>query len=104
MTASIHPDPDLWIRTIFSAQEVGQGGVIHHSIHDVDHYAGRDRFLAAVRKRGFTLVENSDHYVIFCNRNPVRLVTPHATQSLSARAFPVFRRSSIANENATTPP
>lgn len=100
MSLPPYPEPDIWLRTIFSAKAVGRGGVIHRAVTDVDRNAGRDRFLQEVRKRGFTLVENGGYFVVFCNRDPVRLIVNRDAPRLSDRAFPTFRRSAIANENA----
>lgn len=82
---------------MFSAKAVGRGGVVHRAIRDVDRYAGRDRLIDEVQRRGFTMVENGTHFVIFCNREPVRLVVRRDTPSLSQRAMPGDR-----GENAST--
>lgn len=91
-----------WLRALFSAKAVGRGGVVHRAVRDVERYAGRAAFVAEVRKRGFTLVENGEQFVIFCNREPVRLVVDRDRPPLSERAFPTFRRSSVANQNIST--
>lgn len=103
MTTPSYLEPEKWLRTVFSAKAVGRGGVIHRAVRDVDHYAGRARFLEEVRRRGFTLVENGDYFVVFCNRDPVRLIVNRDAPRLSDRAFPTFRRSAIANENTQAP-
>jgi hypothetical protein len=46
-----------------------------------------------VQQRGFTLVENGDQLVVFCNRDPVRLVVQRDPPSLSQRAWPTGRDS-----------
>ncbi|WP_348647584.1 aspartate aminotransferase [Marivita sp. S6314] len=102
MTRPTHLDPDEWLRAVFSAKSVGRGGVIHRATRDVERFAGRKAFLAEVRKRGFTLVENGSQFVVFCNREPVRLVVERDPPRLSDRALPTFRRSAVANQNAST--
>ena len=99
MTMPPHLEPERWLRSVFSAKAVGRGGVIHRATRDVERYSGRERFIEEVHKRGFTLVENGAQFVVFCNRDPVRLVVDRDPPRLSERAFPVFRRSAVANEN-----
>lgn len=96
-----HIDPETWLRSVFSAKAVGLGGVIHRAVRDVERLAGRELFIAEVHKRGFTLVENGTQFVVFCNRDPVRLVVDRDPPRLSERAFPVFRRASLSNEKST---
>lgn len=98
MTLPSHLEPENWLRTVFSAKAVGRGGILHRAIRDVERYAGRARFMAEVHKRGFTLVENGTQFVVFCNRDPVRLVVDRDPPSLSERAFPVFRRAETSDE------
>jgi hypothetical protein len=38
----------------------------------VDRFVGREAFLAEMRRRGFSVVENAGQLVIFCNREPIR--------------------------------
>lgn len=88
---------------MFSTKSVGRGKVVHRSIRDVERYAGRDAFVAEVHRRGFTLVENGDQFVVFCNRDPVRLIIDRDPPRLSQRAMPTFRRSSDAISRAEPP-
>lgn len=87
MTLPCDLDPGTWLRNVFSAKAVGRG-VIHRAIRDVERNVGRDAFLHEVRRRGFTLVENGDQLVVFCNREPVRLVVNRDPPTLSQRAWP----------------
>lgn len=96
------PQSEKWLRALFSAKAVGRGGVVYRAVRDVERYAGRDAFTVEVRKRGFTLVQNGDQFVIFCNRDAVRLIVDRDRPRLSDRAFPTFRRSSVANANSST--
>lgn len=95
MTIPSYLDPDTWIRNVFSAKAVGRGSVIHRATRDVERYAGREGFVHEVRRRGFTLVENADQLVVFCNRDPVRLVVNRDLPTLSQRAWP---RSETASQ------
>lgn len=88
MTTPSFLESETWIRNVFSDREVGRGGVIHRATRDVDRYAGRAAFLNEVRRRGFTLVENSDQLVVFCNGDPVRLLVNRDPPTLSRRAWP----------------
>jgi hypothetical protein len=88
MTMPSYLESENWIRNVFSAKAVDRGGVIHRAARDVERYAGRDAFLHEVQRRGFTLVENGDQLVVFCNRDPVRLVVRRDPPKLSQRAWP----------------
>ncbi len=66
--------PDCWIVQIFSARAAAEGGIVRRQVRDVERLIGRDRFLREVRRRGFRAAENGDQFVIFCNRDPVRLL------------------------------
>lgn len=101
MTQPPSKDPATWLLSLFAAKAAAQGGVIHRSVGDVERIAGREAFVTEVRRRGFTLVENADQFVVFCNRDPVRLIVDRDKSRLSDRAFPVFRRSSVANDNSS---
>ena len=66
--------PESWMRHLLSSREVGKGGVLRRQVHDVERLVGRARFLDEMRGRGFQVVENGRHFVIFCNRHPIRRV------------------------------
>ena len=93
MTTPSDPDPDIWLRNLFSAKAVGRGGVIQRSACDVERVVGRDAFLREVRRRGFTLVENGEQLVVFCSRDPVRLIVNRDPPTLSQRAWPSDRNA-----------
>lgn len=67
--------PDRWIVQLFSARSVAEGGIVRRKVSDVERLLGRERFLYEVRRRGYRAVENSGHFVIFCNAQPVYLLT-----------------------------
>jgi len=69
-----HLTPDAWLGHLFSSKAAREGGVIRRKRRDIERYAGWDRFLALVSRRGFQLVSNGDQIVIFCNREPLRRI------------------------------
>jgi hypothetical protein len=75
---TLDPSPQVaaeaWLRHIFSAKAALEGGVVRRKVQDVDRIIGREAFAAEVRRRGFRAVENAGQYVIFCNRNAMRLI------------------------------
>ncbi|WP_167647403.1 N-(5'-phosphoribosyl)anthranilate isomerase [Mameliella alba] len=69
-----HITPDLWLAQIFASQEAMGGGVVKRKIRDVERLVGRDAFVSAAARRGFQVVENHRHFVIFCNGKLIRRV------------------------------
>ena len=67
-------DPEAWIAQLFASQAAREGAVIRRKIRDVERCVGRDGFLAEMRRRGFSVVENAGQFVILCNREPIRRV------------------------------
>jgi len=49
--------------------------VVRRKVRDMERMVGREAFLAEIRRRGFTAVENAGQVIVFCNAEPVRLVT-----------------------------
>lgn len=66
--------PERWMRQIFSARAACEGGVVRRRVRDVERIVGRSAFEAELRRRGYRAVENAGHFVIFCNREAVRLL------------------------------
>ena len=62
-----------WMRQMFATKTALDGGVIRRKVSDVERLVGRDLFLAAMKKRGFRVVENAGHFVVFCNSDDVVL-------------------------------
>ena len=62
-----------WMRQMFATRTALDGGVIRRKVRDVERLIGRDVFLAAMKKRGYRVVENAGHFVIFCNSDDVLL-------------------------------
>lgn len=69
-----HLTAENWVRQIFASREAMQGGVVKRKIRDVERLGGRDLFLREVERRGFQVLQNNRHYVIFCNPDPIRRV------------------------------
>lgn len=69
-----HLTPERWLRQLFSARAACDGAVVRRKIRDVERIVGRAAFEAELRRRGFRAVENAGQLVIFCNREPVRLI------------------------------
>ena len=69
-----HLTPEIWLEQLLSSGEARKGGVVKRQIRDVERLVGRDAFLAEVERRGFQVVQNNLHFVIFCNLMPIRRV------------------------------
>jgi len=64
-----------YLADLFGAKAVRDGKVIRRNLRDIERYVGREAFIAELQRRGFRAVENAGQIVIFCNREPVRIVT-----------------------------
>jgi hypothetical protein len=62
-----------WMRQMFATRTALDGGVVRRKVSDVERLVGRDAFLAAMKKRGYRVVENAGHFVVFCNSDDVLL-------------------------------
>jgi hypothetical protein len=69
-----HLTPEMWLEQALSSGEARKGGVVKRQIRDVERLVGRDAFMAEVERRGFQVVQNNRHFVIFCNSLPIRRV------------------------------
>lgn len=56
-----------WAVAIFSARAAREGGVVRRAVRDVEREIGREAFIAAVRDRGFHLIECGGQFVVICN-------------------------------------
>lgn len=66
--------PDEWLRQLYRSKAAQDGGVVRRNVRDVERTVGSARFEADVRRRGFRAVQNGEQYVIFCNRENLRLI------------------------------
>lgn len=64
-------NPEFWLAEIFSAKSVLNGGVVRRARRWVEAEIGLDRFEAAVRARGFHLIEAGGQLVVICHSGPV---------------------------------
>ena len=69
-----HLTPDRWLAQMFGSGPASKGGVVRRAARDVERIVGRDRFEAELARRGFGAVENAGTIVVFCNREPVRVI------------------------------
>ncbi|WP_298435904.1 N-(5'-phosphoribosyl)anthranilate isomerase [uncultured Jannaschia sp.] len=67
-------EPEIWLRHLFSAKAAIDGGVVRRKVRDVERIVGRHAFESEVLRRGFRAVRNGGQYVIFCNRDEMRLI------------------------------
>lgn len=67
-----HLTPDIWLTQVFGSKEALAGGVVKRKIRDVERLCGREAFLAEAERRGFQVVQNHRHFVVFCNGLPIR--------------------------------
>ena len=68
--------PDIWLQDLFNSKAVQQGAVIRRKARDVERFAGMELFMAEINRRGWRVAENAGQFIIFCNRAPVRWLTP----------------------------
>ena len=66
--------PEMFFATLFDSKAARDGAVVRRKVRDVERLVGRAAFLAELKRRGFTVVENAGQFVIFCNSEPVRRV------------------------------
>jgi hypothetical protein len=86
--------PDAWFHHLFAAQSAIRGGVVRRSLRDVERMVGRAAFLAEIRRRGYTAVENAGQVVVFCNAEPVLPMAP--TPNPQGGFGAEFRRNSAS--------
>lgn len=60
-----------WMRQMLSSRTALDGGVVRRKVRDVERLVGREAFLAAMKRRGFRVVENAGHFVVFCNSEEI---------------------------------
>jgi hypothetical protein len=63
-----------WMNQLFSARAAVEGGIVRRQVSDVEKIIGREVFEAELRRRGFRAVVNAGQYVVFCNREVLRLI------------------------------
>jgi hypothetical protein len=68
--------PEVWLKDLFTSKAVQEGAVIRRKARDIERFAGMARFMAEVDRRGYQVAENAGQLIIFCNRAPIRWLTP----------------------------
>lgn len=66
--------PDVFILDLFSSKAARSGGVVRRQARDVERFVGRKVFEDELRRRGYRAVENAGQIIIFCNREPVKIL------------------------------
>lgn len=69
-----HLTPERWLDGVFAAREVRKGGILKRQIRDIERLCGRDMFLGEARRRGFQVLRNGRHFIVFCNAEPISRV------------------------------
>lgn len=87
MTLPTELSPEHWITHVFSSKAAREGGVVRRKIRDIERYVGLEIFLGELERRGYKAVENAGQLVIFCNQEPVRIVTPTIFSKKSVRSL-----------------
>ena len=64
--------PELFLAHLFGSRAARDGAVVRRKVRDVERVLGRDAFRRELDRRGYSAVENSGQFVIFCNREPLR--------------------------------
>lgn len=75
MTVPTYLSPEAFLADLFKTKAARQGGIVRRQRRDIERYLGMPPFLAEMRRRGFTVIANSDQIVIFCNRDPLHRLT-----------------------------
>ncbi len=71
-----HLTADQWLSQLLTSGKARKGGIVKRQIRDVERLVGREAFLAETEKRGFQVLENGRHFIVFCNGAPIRRVRP----------------------------
>lgn len=86
--------PEVWLHDLFTSKSVQQGAVIRRKARDVERYVGMERFMREIHRRGYQVLENSGQIIIFCNRAPIRWLTPGASpisfKEIGSKSFQDF--------------
>jgi len=78
--------PEMWLQDMFASKAVQKGSVIRRKARDVEKFVGHEMFFTEINRRGFQVIENGGQYVVFCNREPIRILTdPCSLEKTAAR-------------------
>ncbi len=90
--------PDVWLNNLFTSKAAQRGEVIRRAKRDVERFAGMQRFFSEIDRRGFQVAENAGQFIIFCNREPVRILTTENVKSskdFTPKSFKDFDLNSV---------
>ena len=73
MTRPITTSPETWLLQLQRTRAATSGGVIRRRVREVERIVGRSDFHLELKRRGWHAVENAGEFIIFCNREPVRI-------------------------------
>ena len=84
--------PEVWLHDLFTSRAVHEGAVIRRKKRDVERFVGMERFMHEIHRRGYQAIENSGQIIIFCNRAPVRWLTPPpiSSKEIGPKSFQDF--------------
>lgn len=85
--------PEVWLHDLFTSKAVQEGAVIRRKARDIERFAGMDRFLREIDRRGYQVLENAGQIVIFCNRAPIRWLAgpdPISSKEIGTKSFQDF--------------
>jgi hypothetical protein len=71
---ALRSNPDSWIALVFSAKAVAKGGIVRRSRAWVEREIGFERFVEAVRGRGYHMVESGGQLIVLCNPHGIRVI------------------------------
>ena len=69
-----HLSAQAYLSDVFGSKAARDGKIIRRSLRDIERYVGRAAFVTELHRRGYRANENAGQMVIFCNREPVRIV------------------------------
>ena len=72
--ARVIPTGKAWIKQIFKAQAVKNGGIVRRKVDNVKKYATVKELKAEVKRRKFHMLQTGDQYLIICNPGYFRTI------------------------------
>ena len=88
-----HLTPERWLAQLLSSGEARKGGIVKQQIRDVERLVGREAFIAEIERRGFQVLENGRHFIVFCNDAPIRRVRSPSASPETCPARSAFERA-----------
>lgn len=65
--------------------------MIRRKARDIERFAGMDRFMAEIHRRGYHVAENAGQLIVFCNQEPIRWLTaPFSSKESGPKSFEDF--------------